>query len=220
MGIIFGYLSVVCFLLLAAKWITRKCNLKKMDQRLAKIHKWIARLLVVFCVLHLVCVIPVLQNRNIWVNISGIGTVALVAALLFFCPVKSRRKGRRLHGILTALMAVCLSSHMVVYFIDFGEYQRKIADIRCTNPALSEIEDGIYEGEYDAGYIYARVEVQVEGGRIVSIQLKEHRNERGAAAEKILDDIVAAQKIEVDAVSGATNSSKVIKKAVENALCK
>lgn len=220
MGIVFGYLSLVCFLLLAAKWIARKCNFAKMNQRLAKIHKWIALLLVFFCIFHFVCVIPVLKNRNIWVNVSGIGIVSLVAALLFFCPGKNRRTGRRLHGILTALMAVCLVSHMVVYFIDFDTYQRKIENISFSDVELSEVADGTYEGDYDAGYIYARVEVQVKGGTIVSIQLKEHRNEKGAAAEKILDDIVAAQEIQVDAVSGATNSSKVIKKAVENALCK
>jgi uncharacterized protein with FMN-binding domain len=33
-----------------------------------------------------------------------------------------------------------------------------------------------------------------------------------------VDQIVSEQKIDVDAISGATNSSKVIKKAVENAL--
>ena len=39
-----------------------------------------------------------------------------------------------------------------------------------------------------------------------------------AAQKLIVDRIIEEQKIEVDAVSGATNSSTVIKKAVENAL--
>lgn len=46
----------------------------------------------------------------------------------------------------------------------------------------------------------------------------EHRNEKGKNAEKILDNIVATQEIDVDAVSGATNSSNVIKKAIEDAV--
>ena len=41
---------------------------------------------------------------------------------------------------------------------------------------------------------------------------------RGKAAEVIVDKVVATQKIDVDAVSGATNSSNVIKKAIENAV--
>ena len=38
------------------------------------------------------------------------------------------------------------------------------------------------------------------------------------AAETVINEIVDEQRIDVDAVSGATNSSIVIKKAVENAL--
>lgn len=49
----------------------------------------------------------------------------------------------------------------------------------------------------------------IEDGRIVSINLMEHRNERGETAEVIVDNVVATQKIDVDAVSGATNSSNV-----------
>lgn len=46
----------------------------------------------------------------------------------------------------------------------------------------------------------------------------EHRHERGKAAEVVIEKIIKEQKIDVDAISGATNSSTVIKKAVENAL--
>ena len=67
-------------------------------------------------------------------------------------------------------------------------------------------------------FIYAKVEVTVEDGEIVSINILEHRHERGKAAEAITNKIVDEQKIDVDAISGATNSSTVYKKAVENAL--
>ena len=55
---------------------------------------------------------------------------------------------------------------------------------------------------------------------ISEIQLIEHKNERGRSAEAVLQNIKEEQKIDVDAVSGATNSSTVIKKAVEQALKK
>ena len=102
--------------------------------------------------------------------------------------------------------------------MDFREYQRNVDSIVFENIELSDVEDGTYVGEYDAGYIYAKVEVMIEDGRIVSINLMEHRNERGKTAEVIVDNVVATQKIDVDAVSGATNSSNVIKKAIENAV--
>ncbi|WP_313562885.1 FMN-binding protein [Ruminiclostridium cellobioparum] len=41
---------------------------------------------------------------------------------------------------------------------------------------------------------------------------------RGAKAEAIVDKIISEQSVTVDVISGATNSSKVILKAVENAL--
>ena len=50
------------------------------------------------------------------------------------------------------------------------------------------------------------------------IVLIEHKNERGAAAEEITDKVIAAQSLQVDTISGATSSSKVVLKAIENAL--
>lgn len=54
--------------------------------------------------------------------------------------------------------------------------------------------------------------------KIIKITILEHDNGRGEAAEAITDSIIREQKIDVDAVSSATSSSVVIKKAVENAL--
>lgn len=73
-------------------------------------------------------------------------------------------------------------------------------------------------GLYDVDFIYAKVNVTVQNGAVTHITVLEHKNERGKPAEIVTDKIIAEQKIDVDAVSGATNSSTVIKKAVENAL--
>ena len=67
-------------------------------------------------------------------------------------------------------------------------------------------------------FIYAKVEVDVSGGKIIDVRILEHRQERGKAAEAVANEIVDEQRIDVDTVSGATNSSIVIKKAVEVAL--
>lgn len=83
---------------------------------------------------------------------------------------------------------------------------------------ISNIPDGIYVGEYDVDFIYAKVEVTVQNGFVTNIDILEHKNGRGKPAEIVVDRIIEEQKIDVNAVSGATNSSTVIKKAVENAL--
>lgn len=105
-----------------------------------------------------------------------------------------------------------------VYLKNVADYKRAIGETTFDEIDIADVSDGNYIGEYDVNFIYAKVEVTVEDGEIVSINILEHRHERGKAAEKVIEKIIEEQKIDVDAVSGATNSSTVIKKAVENAL--
>lgn len=219
MGIVFGFISLICFLVLAAKAITHRCNWQRADRFLLKIHKYASVLLLISCLIHIILVVPVLENRSIFVIITGASSIIVMILLIFFCHmIKEKKKKLWWHRALTIIMAICIVAHITTYFIDFKDYQQKVSDITVEDIDLAEIEDGTYEGEYDAGYIYAKVEVEIKNGELVSITLLEHRNERGKAAEKMIDDMVVMQKIDVDAVSGATNSSKVIKKAVENAI--
>ena len=93
MGIVFGYLSLICFCMLVAKWIARRCNLIKFDKVLMRIHRPVSLLLIVFCILHISFVIPVLRNRNILVNVSGVLAVVFMIVLIFFLPcTKTKRQ--------------------------------------------------------------------------------------------------------------------------------
>lgn len=219
MGIATGFLCIICFVLLAAKALTRKWRLEKMDKFLMRLHKPVSVLLLVYCILHMIFVLPVIQNRSVFVLISGVVAFILILMLIILCHVIKNKKLRiRWHRVLTVLIVIGLAGHMIFYYIDFNEYRENVKNISIDEVDLSEIKDGIYEGEYDAGYIYARVEVEIKDGRMVSVDLLEHRNERGKPAEAILDTVLAQQKIAVETVSGATNSSKVIQKAIENAV--
>ena len=136
-----------------------------------------------------------------------------------FVPHNKRDKEKMWwHKFLVIIMAICIVGNIVTYIIDFKNYQQKVTNLVFEDIELANIKDGTYQGEYNVGYIYAKVEVEIRNHKIVSINIVEHRNERGEPAEKIIDDMVVKQKIYVDAVSGATNSSNVIEKAVENAL--
>lgn len=105
-----------------------------------------------------------------------------------------------------------------VYLKSVADYKKAVAETDIGEIDISGIPDGVYAGEYDVNFIYVKVEVTVQSGEMTNITLLEHKQERGKAAEAIVQDMIAEQKIDVDAVSGATNSSIVIKKAVENAL--
>ena len=106
----------------------------------------------------------------------------------------------------------------ILYLKSVADYKKAVKETTFEDINISDIPDGVYVGEYDVNFIYAEVEVTVQNGEITNINILEHRHERGKAAEVITDSIVDEQKIDVDAISGATNSSTVIKKAVENAL--
>ena len=122
--------------------------------------------------------------------------------------------------ISTVAVLLCLIGliYMAVYLKSIADYKKAVEKTTFTNIDISNIPDGVYIGEYDVNVIYAKVEVTVENGEIININILEHRNERGKPAEAVINKILEEQKIDVDAVSGATNSSTVIKKAVENAL--
>lgn len=219
MGILFGILCLICFGLLSAKAVTAKLYLKKMDIILMKFHKPVSAFLIIMCFVHILYIVPVLKNRDMLVMISGIVNVVLMVLLICLCHViKDKKKKILWHRILTVLMAIGIIVHITTYIIDFNSYRKNVASIKFDDINLENVEDGIYRGECDVGYIYAKVEVEIKDGMIVSINLLEHRNERGKRAENIIDDVILKQKINVDAVSGATNSSNVIKKAIEKAL--
>lgn len=93
-----------------------------------------------------------------------------------------------------------------------------VNSITVSNLNMANITDGIYVGEYSITPVYVEVEVSVTEHKITNIKIIEHENGLGGKAEKIVDDVISRQSLEVDAVSEATVSSKCIIKAIENAL--
>jgi len=83
---------------------------------------------------------------------------------------------------------------------------------------LEAVADGTYQGECDNGLVSVSVEVDVQNHTITNVNILNHQNGMGQAAESIVDSVTASQSIEVDAVTGATMSSQTILKAIENAL--
>lgn len=146
---------------------------------------------------------------------------AAVVTLLSFCLRKQlKKKWIVIHRIAALVILVCLIGHMYLGFSSLGDYKSAVAQLDISRVNLAEVKDGSYIGECNVGYIYAKVQVTVKGGQLEDIDLLEHRTEKGRPAEVIVDQMVDEQSNKVDAVSSATNSSKVIMKAVENALKK
>ena len=83
----------------------------------------------------------------------------------------------------------------------------------------NKLVDGNYQGSYKAGLNNAVVEVTIKNNRIDHIEIVKHDAWKGKKAEPIiLLRIIKNQSTKVDAVTGATNSSRVIMNAVQKAI--
>lgn len=85
---------------------------------------------------------------------------------------------------------------------------------------MTQIADGTYEGHSEMGPVIVDVKVTVQDGAIINVEIIKHQNGLGQAANVIVEDMVDKNTYDVDAVSGATVSSEIIKNAVNNALQK
>lgn len=127
-----------------------------------------------------------------------------------------KRKRRIIVAAVIILIGIIAAISVAKLYIEAG--LTKLTDSTISDIDLSQIGDGIYKGSYEVFPVAAEVKVRVENHSITEIELVKHSNGQGAAAEVIPHKVMEAQSLQVDTVSGATYSSKVILKAIEYAL--
>jgi len=127
---------------------------------------------------------------------------------------------KRKHKVLIIIgsIVIAIAVVAVILFPSVEESLNQLASEKIQDVNLSEIPDGVYEGSCSVFPVSVKVEVAVENHAITDINLVEHNNGKGSAAEVLPGKVVEAQSLEVDAVSGATCSSKAILKAIKDAL--
>jgi uncharacterized protein with FMN-binding domain len=111
---------------------------------------------------------------------------------------------------------VCLAALVMLGGCAFTQ---KINKLTIDN-AVNQVKDGTYEGSTEIFPVTASVRVTVSGGRITDIVMLSHGHGPNHGADAILPRVIAAQSLAVDAVTGSTYSSKVVRKAIETALKK
>lgn len=217
-----GIIAAVLFLLTAAKFITKRLPFKRLDAFALKIHPVSGAALLAVAVIHGTLSLSLKNQRPAGIFIIGAALIVCAFTAVLSRTVLKKQGGiwRTVHRAASALVCIGLVVHIVLCALSFSAYQKAVASITYDDIAISRVADGTFEGEYDVGYIYAKVSVVVQAGEIKTINILEHRNERGKPAERVAEAVIEEQSLNVDAVSGATNSSSVIKKAIENALKK
>jgi uncharacterized protein with FMN-binding domain len=91
-------------------------------------------------------------------------------------------------------------------------------NISINNMNLKNVKDGIYYGEAKVSLVEVKLSVLVNNHHIKEIKLIKHQNGLGNKANKIINDVVEKQSLNVDVISNASVSSKCILKAIEQAL--
>ncbi len=124
------------------------------------------------------------------------------------------------------MLKVSKCSIVLLFLIGIGFLVNGTLIIGCAQTPVigapvdhTKLADGIYEGSYRGGPNKALVRVAIKDNEIVNIEIIEHQAWKGKKAELlIVERIITSQSTKVDAVSGATNSSRVIMNAVQNAI--
>lgn len=95
----------------------------------------------------------------------------------------------------------------------------KVRSMQIGSVDFSTLKYGNYRSDFRYGDFTYAVEVLVSNSQIKAINVLENRNSKYARiAEGVTEKVLRQQRNNVDAVSGATTTSKTLLKAIENAL--
>lgn len=67
----------------------------------------------------------------------------------------------------------------VVYLKIVTDYKKAVRETVFSDINISNVPDGIFVGEYDVDFVYAKVDVTVRNGIITNIDIVERKNGRG-----------------------------------------
>ena len=124
-----------------------------------------------------------------------------------------KRKGLVIIAGIIGLIALMLAGATA----GMGEIRKMIVN----DVDLGSIADGVYNGSYHKSRWTYDVEVTVAGHRITAVKNTNEKTKRAKGFNSAAaSEIIKKQSPNIDAVSGATISTRAFGKAVENALRK
>jgi uncharacterized protein with FMN-binding domain len=162
----------------------------------------------------------------------NLGTVTWLVSILLGISWMLRKKLKKAWMTAHRLLVAAFTALLVIHILNVGgfilddmiagRFTETRGDTEIMGTAEGAYLDGTYYGTgtgYRPGLV---VEVIIEGGQIVSVQVVEHdeRDQRywGYPVIAIPEAIIAAQSTDVDNISGATMTCDGIKEAVADAM--
>lgn len=119
-------------------------------------------------------------------------------------------------ALLIVLFVIALTS---VFFISRGLKSGMNLEINDVN--LTSLNDGIYNGKYNAGRWSNEMNITIKDHKIIKIEvIKDVSFSLPEVTQAIISKVLEKQNTNVDIISGSTVTSKAYLKAIENALNK
>ena len=118
-----------------------------------------------------------------------------------------------------SLTSIFLVASGAILFSRGYKEMRQVRNMPINEVDLSGVPDGSYKGDFTYGKFTYEVEAAVKDHRIENIGILKNRDTKHAKkAEGVIENVLKAQSLDVDTVTGATTTSKALLKAIENAL--
>lgn len=160
------------------------------------------------------------KNESTIFAVSLLMILGAVIVISVFKPWGQCKKpfnvGRRTVLITGSVLGLLVIASVFLQFMQLQRYR----NIPVKNIDLATLADGVYTGEARYGFNYI-VEVAIKNQQIDHIKIVENYHSTYARlAEGIVKKVIGAQSPNVDAVTGATTTSKCLMKAIENAITK
>ena len=154
---------------------------------------------------------------------SVMETIAIL--LVFFVSVLKPLGARKVTQRIKQKTVVLIITHLIIIGIGFAAMNaielNKIRNLPIKSINIGSVGDGTYNRDTKSGSYVYKVKAEVKNHRIVNIEGIDNRKSPYVSyAEGVFTKIIRQQKVDVDAITGATTTSEAFMKSVENALDK
>ena len=118
MSLLFGYLTLACFILLAVKYPLRIAGAHKANALLMKLHEAASGGFLLFALIHVFFTFKALAIHGVWLPVMGAAALLTGLVLIYACHMtKDIRKKMCWHRWYSLALLMFIALHMVLYFI-------------------------------------------------------------------------------------------------------
>lgn len=159
-----------------------------------------------------------LLNNSFQLNLMLILILTTIFFISTIKPFGKRKSDLLSDNRIARISILCLIIISVASGV-FGSINlNRLRNMKIQNPDIKNYADGIYKGEFIGGGGTFSADVEINNHKIKNIQINATRDSKYVRfAEPVIQRIIKAQDVNVDAITGATTTSKCIMKSVENA---